>query len=521
MRLPILATLLLLWGFGLAQADTSLWRQQVIYLAMPDRFYNGNKANDKAGYADCYDPQSPTKFHGGDWAGLRQKVGYLKELGISALWITPANKQILRLDASCGYHGYWADLKLPDDGALEPKLGTASDLAKLIQNLKTNNIRFILDMVVNHAGYAATITKQKPDWFHKFPACLNQGNAEVYCPLAGLPDFRQELPEVAQYLNQQSQGWARRFAIDGIRMDTAKHVPLEYWQKGWIPAINSVKPGLFKVAEAFKEGSAEDLKPYLDAGFDSAFNFPLRQALVQAFAKGGSVDKVAQRVQEDLQTLGLERHLMLVNLLDNHDVPRFTNEAGLGVSEDEIRRRYHLALAALFTLPGIPQLYYGNELAMYGSGDPDNRRDMPSWAWSAAGRNGVYRGQALPNPGRTFRYVQKLIQIRGANPALYEGYYAEMWRHSGDPNPNVYAFFRGARDNRIVVVMNNGTLESGTIKIPVQANTNISEEDRVAMGDGSELTDLLGAGAPAKLSIENGEISVNMPGKAVGIYRVN
>ena len=243
--------------------------------------------------------------------------------------------------------------------------------------------------------------------------------------------------------------------------------------------------------------------------------------MVQAFAKGGSVDKVAQRVQEDLQTLGLERHLMLVNLLDNHDVPRFTNEAGLGVSEDEIRRRYHLALAALFTLPGIPQLYYGNELAMYGSGDPDNRRDMPSWAWSAAGRNGVYRGQALPNPGRTFRYVQKLIQIRGANPALYEGYYAEMWRHSGDPNPNVYAFFRGARDNRIVVVMNNGTLESGTIKIPVQANTNISEEDRVAMGDGSELTDLLGAGAPAKLSIENGEISVNMPGKAVGIYRVN
>lgn len=522
MKLRILAVLLVLLGLGLglAQADASLWRQQVIYLVMPDRFFNGNKANDKAGYADCYDPKSPTKFHGGDWAGLSQKTGYLKELGISALWVTPANKQIPRLDASCGYHGYWADLKLPDDGALEPKLGSASDLTQLIGNLKAGGIRFILDMVVNHAGYGATLTRQRPDWFHKSPACLNQGNGEVYCPLAGLPDFKQELPEVAQYLNQQSAGWVRRFAIDGIRMDTAKHVPLSYWQNSWIPAVDAVRPGLFKVAEVFKEGSAEDLKPYLEAGFDSAFNFPLRQAFVQAFAKGGSLDKVAGRVQEDLQILGLERSLMLVNLLDNHDVPRFTNEAGLGVPEDEIRRRYHLALAALFTLPGIPQLYYGDELALYGSGDPDNRRDMPAWAWSAAGRNGIYRGQALPNPGRTFRHVQKLIQLRRANPALYQGYYAEMWRHNDDPNPNVYAFFRGSGDNRVVVVMNNGTLESGSISIPVQANTGITEEDRAAMADGTELVDLLGAGAPPRLNVENGHITINMPAKGVGIYRV-
>jgi len=516
----IFLLLIALLGFALAQANPEVWRQQVIYLVMPDRFFNGNKANDKAGYADCYDPKSPTKFHGGDWAGLRQKIPYLKELGVSAVWVTPAYKQIPRLDNSCGYHGYWADLKLPDDGAIEPKLGTTNDLAGLIKDFEGNNIQFILDMVVNHAGYGATITRQKSDWFHKSPGCLNLGNAEVYCPLAGLPDFKQELPEVAQYLNQQSQGWVRRFAIDGIRMDTAKHVPLDYWKNSWIPAINSVRPNLFKVAEVFKEGSAEELKPYLDAGFDSVFNFPLRQAFVQAFAKGGSLDVVAQRVQEDLQTLGLQRHLMLVNLLDNHDVPRFTNEAGLGVSEDEIRRRYHLALAALFTLPGIPQIYYGDELAMYGSGDPDNRRDMPGWAWSATGRNGVYVGQALPNPGRTFRYVQKLIQIRKQNPALYQGYYAELWRHNSDPNPNVYAFFRGDGDNRMVVVMNNGTLPSGEVNIPIQANTNLSQEDRAAMSDGTELADLLGVGAPGQLRVENGAIRVNMPGKSVGIYRV-
>lgn len=518
MKALSLLLLSIFWGLALAQVDQSLWRQQVIYLVMPDRFFDGNKANNKAGQADCYDPKDPRKFHGGDWAGLRQKIGYLKELGVSALWVTPAYQQIPGLGDACGYHGYWPDFKLPDDGAIEPKMGSAADLNGLIKDLGTNKIQFILDMVVNHAGYGAKIVGQKPEWFHKSPACLKFNNADVYCPLAGLPDFRQEEPAVAQYLDQQSQGWAKRFALNGIRMDTAKHVPLAFWQNSWIPAINSVRPKAFKVAEAFKEGSAEDLKPYLDAGFDSAFNFPLRQALVQTFAKGGSVDLVAERIKQDLETLGLERHLMLTNLLDNHDVPRFTNEAGLGVSEDEIRKRYHLALAALFTLPGIPQLYYGNELALYGSADPDNRRDMPGWGWTSAGRNGVYRGQALPNPGRTFKYVQKLIQLRKQNPALYEGYYAELWRHNDDPNPNVYAFFRSEGDNRIMVVFNNGTQPSGEINIPIAANESLAEEDRNAL-EGATFTDLLGAGAPANLQVENGEATVNLPGKSVGIYR--
>ena len=515
-----LLLLLAFLSFASAQVNQAVWRQQVIYLVMPDRFYNGNPANDRAGYADCFDPRSFTKFHGGDWAGLRQRVSYLRELGITALWVTPAYRQIPRLENSCGYHGYWPDFRLPDDGALEPKLGSAADLSGLIRDLKTNNIRFILDMVVNHAGYRARITAQKPDWFHRSPGCLNLGDPEVNCPLAGLPDFNQSVPEAAQYLNSLSQGWARRFALDGIRMDTAKHVPLAYWQSGWIPAINRVSPNLFKVAEVFREDSAEDLKPYLEAGFDSAFNFPLRKALVAAFANGGSVDLVAERVRQDLEILGLERHLMLTSLLDNHDVARFVNEPGLGVPEDEIRRRYHLALAALFTLPGIPQLYYGNELALYGGPDPDNRRDMPAWAWSAAGRNGAYQSQALPNPGRTFRLVQRLIQIRRSNPALYEGAYAELWRHNGDPSPNIYAFLRSAGNSRVLVVMNNGTLPSGRLEIPLQANADLSEADRAALADGVQLSELLGEGAPPSLRVENGAVAVNLGAKTVGIYRV-
>jgi glycosidase len=492
----------------------------VIYLVMPDRFFNGDARNDSLGSPGCFDPQAPTKFHGGDWAGLRQKMDYLKELGVSALWVTPAYRQIGALEnGSCGYHGYWADFKIPDDGAIEPKLGSKADLEGLITDLQGKGMKFILDMVVNHPGYGARITQQRPTWFHRSPGCLNQGSGTIFCPLAGLPDFAQEQPEVAAYLTAQSRGWAGRYRLDGIRMDTAKHVPLDYWTQSWVPGIRKARGKAFLVAEAFWDSSAEDLKPYFEAGFDSAFNFPLRKTLVATFAKGESVDKVAGRVKDDLATLGLNGHLMLTNLLDNHDVPRFVNEPGFGVPEDQIRRRYHLALTALFTLPGIPQLYYGNELAMYGSGDPDNRRDMPTWAWEASKRGGTYVGQALPNPQSTFALVQTLIRLRKENPALYQGYYAEMWRQNGSQNPDVYAFFRGSGSNRIMVVINNGTLESGMISIPIQVNGDISEADRAAMGNGSELRDLLGVGAPGQLRIENGTVALNMPAKTAGVYR--
>lgn len=504
-------------GAGPQAADSSVWRRQAIYLVLPDRFYNGSTANDNLGAAGCYDPANPRKFHGGDWAGLRQKLGYLKDLGMTAVWVTPAYKQVGQLgDGSCGYHGYWPDYVDPDDGALEPKLGTSSDLSGLIADLhsSTYGMKFILDMVVNHAGYNARVVSQRPSWFHSPSECTN----DETCALAGLPDFKQEDPTVASYLTNLSKGWVSRFALDGIRMDTAKHVPIAYWRDSWIPGVGSVRAGLFNVAEVFREGSANDLKPYLDAGFDSAFNFPLRRALVNAFAKDGSVDQVAQRVQDDLGILGLSRHLMLTNLLDNHDVPRFVNEPGFGVPEDEIRRRYHLALAALFTLPGIPQVYYGNELGMYGGSDPDNRRDMPPWAWTTSGRTAGGSG-FLPNPELTYQHVKKLASIRYNNAALYQGYYAEMWRQNGSGNPNVYAYFRGSSSNRVITALNNGAAPSGLLSIPVQSNTAISSTDRSALPDGTVLTDLLGAGAPSPITLTDGAFKANLPARGVGIYR--
>jgi len=511
---------------GAAGAPHS-WRQQVIYLIMPDRFFNGDTTNDQLGMPECYDPSDPSKFHGGDLTGVRRRLDYLRELGVSTVWLTPVYQQVQGIAGSggskqgaCGYHGYWPDFGDPPTGSLEPKLGTETDLTGLISELHGRGMRFIIDMVVNHAGYGARIWDQHRDWFHPPDTCAALGDPIIFCPLAGLPDFKQENDYVSKYLIDESTSWVHRFRVDGIRMDTARHVPGPFFRDRWIPAINSVRNNLFLLAEAFLEQSALQLKPFVvDQGFDSAFNFPLRRALVDALAKGGSVDFIAESMQETVAMLGLERTLLLVNFLDNHDVPRFVSEPGPPVAEKDIQKRYRLALIALFTLPGIPQLYYGSELGLYGGADPDNRRDMPDWAWEPSGRSQSWPGQALLIPQLTFSDVQKLIRIRNENAALYRGDYAEMWRQNGDPQPNVYAFFRSDGGSRIITALNNGDVPLENLSMPIMGNGDIAVQDRVALVDGTVLEDIWDAGAPSPLTVSDGHLTLNLPAKIAGIYR--
>jgi glycosidase len=476
------------------------WRDQVIYLAMTDRFVNGDRSNDALGLPNCLDLADPQKFHGGDFAGLASHLDYVRAVGATALWVTPVYKQATRDAARCGYHGYWADFVDPDDGAVEPRLGMQADLDTLVASAHANGLQFILDMVVNHAGDGARIATQHPDWFHDPATCASLGDPAVYCPYrAGVHDFAQEKPEVAAYLDAVGAGWVRRVALDGIRMDTAKYVLPSFFHDSWIPAVRAERP-LFLVAEVFDESGAAALKPYLDAGFDSAFNFPLRRALVNSFGHAGSVDPVAAAVQDDVATLGLARTQRITNMLDNHDVPRFVNEPGATVSVAEIARRYHLALVALFTLPGIPQLYMGDELGLYGAGDPDNRRDFPAWAFAQDGRGMTHPTQAVATAQTTFALVQKLAALRAQLQPLRRGDYRELWRQNGAANPNVFAF---SRDD-VIVVINAGT--AATLSIPVRA------------ADGT-LADQLQEGAPAQAMVAGGHLQLALPAQTAAIYR--
>ncbi|GGJ62962.1 alpha-amylase family glycosyl hydrolase [Deinococcus aquiradiocola] len=506
---------------AISGTNIDTWRKQVIYLAMPDRFSNGNASNDNLGQPNCYDPANPTKFHGGDLQGLRNKLSYIKDLGATTLWITPVYKQTpINSGApasygNCGYHGYWADYTSPDDTAIEPKLGTSADLTGLISDLHAGGMKFMMDMVVNHAGYGARVVTQQPSWFHS-----NCTGNDITCPLAGLPDFAQENATVAAYLTNLSKTWTSTYAIDAIRMDTAKHAPLTYWQNSWVPGVLAARPNTFLLAEAFLDSSASQLKPFLDAGFDSTFGFPTRTALVNSIGKAGSLDTLAAKVQDTVGTLGLDRALLQVNLLDNHDVQRFVNEPGISVAETDIRARYRLALGALMTLPGIPQLYAGDELGVYGGNDPDNRKDMPSWAWTDTGRSTAQSGYLAGGgtPKTTYDLAKKLIGIRTANEGLWKGMYAEMWRPNG--GQNAMAYYRGSGTSRMVVVLN---LSDTTANLPldIQANTAIPAADRTYLANGKTFTDQLGAGAPATATVSGGKLNVSVPAKTLAIYRAN
>lgn len=493
------------------RAAVAGWRSQVIYLVMPDRFRNGDTTNDDAGSPNCHSAVDPQRFHGGDLEGLRKNLGYIREVGATAVWVTPLYRQIGRQgNGNCGYHGYWADYTEPYDDALEPKLGTEANVRSLVGDMHANGMRFILDMVVNHTGDTARLPKQHPEWFHDARTCGRFGDPTVYCPLDGHPDFMQERADVATYLSDVASRWTSRYGIDGIRMDTAKHVPPSYFSSSFFPAVRGVRSDLFAIAEAFDDGSIDSGARYVNAGFDSAFHFPLRRALVDGIAKSGSVDRIASAVAAGITKLGMDRALDLVIFADNHDVPRFASEPGFGVPEDEIRRRTMLALDLVFTLPGVPQLYYGDELGMYGGGDPDNRRDLPSWATDAQARQGAHPGQAVAGAAQVFARVQKLATLRKTTPAFIDGEYRELWRQNGPQNPNVYAFGRGTGAGARVVVVSNGAAPSGTMRIPVPAGL---------FPDGTELTEELGDGAPARTTITGGKLVVNLPGRSAAIYR--
>lgn len=490
-----------------APATAADWRSQVLYLVIPDRFRDGDPSNDDATH--CFDPSNPHHFHGGDLEGLREHLDYVRDVGATAIWITPPNLQAGPPGDDCGYHGYWIDYTDPPDDALEPELGTPDDLVHLVSDMHAANMRFVLDMVVNHAGDTARLPKQHPDWFHDPSTCSSLGPPEVFCPFNHHPDFAQEDPDVAAYLSALEARAVTRYHVDGIRMDTAKYVLPSYFRDSFFPAVRGANPHLFSVAEIFDESSTASMVPYLDAGFNSAFNYPLYAALAGAIGRGGSTDRIANAVANAIATLGMQRALDMVLFIDNHDVPRFANLPGFGVPEPEIRRRLMLALDLIFTLPGIPQLYYGDEIGMYGGADPDNRRDLPAWAMDAAARAQPHPGEAVAGSQIVFERVQALSMLRRAIPALANGEYRELWRQNGASNPNVFAFSRGQGAGLTLVLVNDGTLHTGTMHIPVHD-----------LADGNELVDALGDGAPPQLTVDNGDLVIDLPGLSAAIYRV-
>ncbi|HEY3740862.1 MAG TPA: alpha-amylase family glycosyl hydrolase [Bryobacteraceae bacterium] len=412
----------------------------VIYLIMPDRFSDGDTTNDDpAASKGLFDRAKSRYYHGGDFKGVIDHLDYLKSLGVTAIWLNPWYDNYNRLNehekydgaAITDYHGYGA----VDFYGVEEHFGDLRTLRELVDQAHRRGMKVIQDQVANHTGPYHPWTKDspKPTWYHGTVA-HHLANDFVTWPLMDLyaspeskrkvldgwfidilPDLNQDDPETRRYLIQNSLWWVGRTGLDAIRQDTLPYAPRDYW-RAWTDALRREFPKVNVVGEVFDgdpaftsffQGGAKRFDG-VDSGVQSVFDFPLYFAIRKTFANGEALRNIPQ-------TLGHDRLYpdsnLLVTFLGLHDVARFMSEPGATL--DGLK----LAFTVLLTARGVPMIYYGDEIAMRGGGDPDNRRDFPG-GWAADSHNAFEDSGRTADENAVWSYVQRLIALRKDTPAL-------------------------------------------------------------------------------------------------------
>jgi glycosidase len=400
-------------------ATTADFRDEVVYQLLTDRFANGDASNDGGllnRRGDALDLANPVGWHGGDFAGIRRKIedGYFQRMGFTAIWISPVVLQVPPPGNGggvnsgkpfVGFHGYWADRF----DQLEPHFGDLAALAALGTAADAAGIKLVVDVVVNHVGPGSTLLAQHPTWFRIGSQC---GSDDVTLCLAGLPDFRQEVAGVPEFL-VGTIDWLRDNvpSVDGLRMDTMKHVGDAFWAQFFAAGSPADARTFWTVGETF-DGNVARIAHYLDrVGSPSVFDFPLKFAIVDSLARGASTRRIADVLAQD--TL-YDDPTRLATFLDNHDVWRFTSEAeAAGALPAEADQRLDLALTLLYTVRGTPVVYYGTEIGMRGRGDS---YDLPIGASSREDMD-----FAVLEASRLDERLKALADARGRHAALRRG----------------------------------------------------------------------------------------------------
>ncbi len=424
----------------------------VMYLIMTDRFADGDTSNDP----QASERDLPRGWHGGDFRGIQQHLDYLQQLGVTTLWTTPVYDNDGGKQA---YHGYSATNLYRTD----PHFGSLDDLRSLAAALHRRGMKLVLDTVPNHVGAAHpwALDPPTPDWFHgtlAHHAIASSRFQDVIDPHATwqenhavtegwfanvLPDLNQENPLVRQYLIQNVVWWVESTGADGLRYDTFPYVGRAFWQ-----SLNSelrvLYPRLTTVGEIFNANpvitsffAGGVAREGIDTGLTTPFDFPMQFAIRNAlshrdFSEGESARHDNLTAIEDvLRNDWLYPHPeRLVIFLGNHDTMRFLSQPGATVED------LKLAFALLATLRGMPQIYSGDEIAMRGGNDPENRHDFPGGfpgdpqnAFTAAGRT--------PEQAEVHDWVASLFQFRDHHPLLATGRQQDIF-----VDPSAFVFVR-------------------------------------------------------------------------------
>lgn len=520
--------------FPLAARTARLGRNQGvtpeddIYLIVPDRFADGDPTNDEPASArGTHGRANPRAYHGGDLRGIREHLPYLKELGITALWLTPIVKNCAAQD----YHGYGA----VDLYAVDPHLGTTQDYRDLVAEAHKRGIKVVFDIVPNHVGPLHPWVANPPlrDWFHG--AAQNHTSSSDALPkdfygesgkkpvendpfeaLADphapqrlsrnltdgwffniLPDLNTENPIVANYLSQNSIWWAESTGLDGYRVDTFPYVPRKFWAD-WHASLRRLYPYLTTIGEVFHPDPAvtaffaggQRRFDGIDSGVTTVFDYPMYFALRDVLLNDAPAGRLADVLRRDSLYVHPEE---LVTFFGNHDVPRFASANGS--SPEKLK----LAFGLILTLRGIPELYYGDEIGMPGGGDPDNRRDFPG-GWPGDPHNAFTAEGRRADQTELYTYVQTLLRLRREHRALATG---RLWHLASDDS--AYIFLRENEDEKLVIAFNNSA---------EQKEERIELNDTPAAGIAG-LTLLFGS---ASAGVSKDAASLTMPAKSISIF---
>ena len=435
----------------------------VLYFMLVDRFNNGNQEND--------DPLIDSEIHdkanyyGGDIAGIIQKLneGYFDEIGINTIWLSPVTQNPLHGEIEypapqrkySGYHGYWPI----SCTQIDHRLGTDKELIDLVDLAHSKGMKVVLDYVSNHVHQENPVIQQHPDWATELELADGRKNIRIWDEQrlttwfdTFLPTLNYDKPEVVDLMTDSAFYMLKKYELDGFRHDATKHIPEVFWRtltkkiKQQIP-----NKSIYQIGETF--GSRELIGNYVGSGqMDGQFDFNLYFDMRMVFAKDEvSFQKLHQSLLSSLSYYGC--HSLMGNITGNHDIPRFISYAGEGLAFDEDEKeagwerevrienpvgykKLSMLSAFIMTIPGIPVIYYGDEIGMVGAGDPDNRRPM---------RFSDLSEEEL----KVKNNLKSLVKMRNQSMALLYGDYQLV--HVSD---KLYAFTRSYFEENILVIFN-------------------------------------------------------------------
>jgi cyclomaltodextrin glucanotransferase len=474
------------------------FRQETIYFIVVDRFHDGDPNNSEGPNPEIYDPtqQEWGKYWGGDLQGIIDKLDYLKNLGVTAIWLTPLFEQVEGLLVeSAAIHGYWTkDFKRlnprfigkdenPSLNATQEEKNTTFD--RLIEELHKRNMKLILDIVCNHSNpdisgkkgelyddgvKIADFNDDKNHWYHHYGEVTDwEDEWQVQnCELAGLASFNENNTEYRNYIKSAIKQWLDR-GVDALRVDTVKHMPIWFWQEFNADILNH-RPDVFIFGEWIYNSPHDDRSvEFANNSGMTILDFGLCMAIRKAL---GVWEEGGFHLVQDV--LGLdyryEGATELITFIDNHDMHRFQT---LNPDPEVLR----LAVVLLMTTRGIPCIYYGTEQYLhddtngdnnpYGNNDPYNRPMMESW----------------DTESELYREIRLLSGLRRLNPAVSLG---SQWQKY--LTPDIYGYIRRYRDSLAFVALNRGeavTLETVETELPDGEHTCILTRRKFTVENGA------------------------------------